>query len=97
MSAARIDRRDFLKASGFAIAGLLIGFRVADAETVEAIVADFAPNAYLRIGTDGVVTLFADHVELDLVSRSHVELRRFGRGKKSRRGAEKFLRKPLSC
>ena len=66
MTARVVDRREFLRATGLAGAGLVIGFRVtgvADAIAMPA-PADFAPNAYLRIGTDGVVTLFADHVEL---------------------------------
>src|SRR6185436_16620185 len=59
-----IDRREFLRSTGLVGAGLVIGFRLADAQEGESVAADFAPNAYLRIGTDGVVTLFADHVEL---------------------------------
>jgi len=60
------SRRDFIRTSALASTGLLIGFRFGDATELEEIGAgsDFAPNAYLRIGTDGTLTLFADHVEL---------------------------------
>ena len=65
------DRRDFLKTSALTGAGLIIGIRFAGApvprgarDDSEAGAAEFAPNAYLRIGTDNSVTLFADHVEL---------------------------------
>ena len=66
MIAKAVGRREFLKATGVAGAGLLIGFRFASAEELDAAAAaaDFTPNAYLRVGTDGIVTLFADHVEL---------------------------------
>ena len=57
-------RREFLKSSAVIGTGLLIGFRLADARELDAAPADFAPNAYLRIDTDGIVTIFADHVEL---------------------------------
>ncbi len=62
-----VDRRAFLKSSALLGGGLVIGFRVADADTVASVAvvpADFAPSGYLRIGTDSIVTIFADHVEL---------------------------------
>ncbi|HET7373798.1 MAG TPA: molybdopterin cofactor-binding domain-containing protein, partial [Gemmatimonadaceae bacterium] len=62
-----ISRRDFVKTGALASAGLLIGFRLSDARELDGLAtaaADFTPNAYLKIGTDGTVTLFADHVEL---------------------------------
>ena len=61
-----VDRREFLRAAGIAGTGLLIGFRVPGTNDALAMPApaEFAPNAYLRVGTDGVVTLYADHVEL---------------------------------
>jgi isoquinoline 1-oxidoreductase beta subunit len=68
MTPTAVGRRDFIKTGAIAGAGLLIGFRLADARESAAIIessaGEFAPNAYLRIGTDGAVTLFADHVEL---------------------------------
>ncbi len=67
MTPRTIDRREFLTVGATVGAGLLIGFRVADAESmslVDSAAADLAPNGYLRIGTDGIITLYADHVEL---------------------------------
>jgi isoquinoline 1-oxidoreductase beta subunit len=59
-----VDRREFLRTTGLAGAGLLIGFNLPGTDEVSTIPADFAPNAYLRIGPDGAVTLFADQVEM---------------------------------
>ena len=63
-----VARREFLRAGAIAGAGLLIGFRFENARAAErglaATANEFAPNAFLRVGTDGMVTLFADHVEL---------------------------------
>lgn len=66
MTPRTLDRREFLIVGGTVGAGLLIGFRVLDAESPVAIdaPADFAPSGYLRVGSDGVITLYADHVEL---------------------------------
>jgi isoquinoline 1-oxidoreductase beta subunit len=67
MTHSTIGRRDFLKTGAIAGAGLFIGFRLIDARESTAALPgapDFSPNAYLKIGTDGSVTLFADHVEL---------------------------------
>src|SRR5512143_4121733 len=69
MTTKEIGRREFIKVGATAGAGLLVGFRLLDAaETVAqrgvATAGDLSPNAYLKIGTDGAVTLFADHVEL---------------------------------
>ena len=68
MTYTTIGRRDFIKSGAIAGAGLFIGFRLAGARETEAIISsaagEFAPNAYLKIGADGIVTLFADHVEL---------------------------------
>ena len=62
MTPRTIDRREFLTVGATVGAGLLIGFRVAEAESTAAIdtaAADLAPNGYLRIGTDGIITLYA--------------------------------------
>ncbi len=68
-SAARPARRTFLKAAGAAAAvSLTVGFewfgtgRRALAATAPA--AEFAPNAFLRITPDGIVTVVAKHVEM---------------------------------
>ncbi|TCW79629.1 aldehyde oxidase [Burkholderia sp. SRS-46] len=68
-NAARPARRTFLKAAGAAAAvSLTVGFewfgtgRRAVAATAPA--AEFAPNAFLRITPDGLVTVVAKHVEM---------------------------------
>ncbi|RQR58922.1 xanthine dehydrogenase family protein molybdopterin-binding subunit [Burkholderia sp. Bp9126] len=68
-NAARPARRSFLKAAGAAAAvSLTVGFewfgtgRRALAATAPA--AEFAPNAFLRITPDGIVTVVAKHVEM---------------------------------
>src|SRR6059058_1162505 len=69
MSAHTVSRRDFvvvLTASG---GGLLLGCRVGDRSgTANAAAAApppaFAPNAFIRIGTDGRVTLVMNQVEM---------------------------------
>ena len=53
-------RRDFLRVTGAASAGLLIAFRLPDRHGV----APFAPNAWLRIDPDGSVTLTIDKSEM---------------------------------
>jgi isoquinoline 1-oxidoreductase beta subunit len=68
----RRDRRAFLKQAGAAsAAALTIGFewsaaskRVLAAAGAPAVAAAFVPNAFLRIGTDGGVTVIAKHVEM---------------------------------
>ncbi|PCE32686.1 xanthine dehydrogenase family protein molybdopterin-binding subunit [Burkholderia ubonensis] len=61
-------RRTFLKAAGATAVSLTIGFewfglgRRALAATAPA--AEFAPNAFLRITPDGIVTVVAKHVEM---------------------------------
>jgi isoquinoline 1-oxidoreductase beta subunit len=61
------DRRSFLKLSGMAGGGLVLGFYMGDSNVALAnvdIKAAFAPNAYVKIGTDGIVTLFAKNPEI---------------------------------
>lgn len=70
MSAAstgtNIDRRDFLRLTVAAGGGLLIGFylpgmsRLAEAAASK----EFAPNAFVRIGTDGHITVIVNHSEM---------------------------------
>lgn len=68
MTHTLLGRREFLKTGGIAGAGLLIGFRLSPAEARELLTEraanEFAPNAWIHVGADNVVTLFADHVEL---------------------------------
>lgn len=63
--AAEIHRRDFLKLSGLATAGLLIGIgsRPAFAATAEGEKV-FEPNVYLSIRSDGRIILFSKNPEI---------------------------------
>src|SRR5450755_2471514 len=68
-SAVRPTRRGFLKAAGsVTTVGLTIGFEWLGpsrrAAAVAASPAVFAPNAFLRIGADGSVTIISKHVEM---------------------------------
>jgi isoquinoline 1-oxidoreductase beta subunit len=65
------SRRDFVIAIATAGGGLLLGCRVdgrrslpASAETASSAPPAFAPNAFVRIGTDGRVTLIMNQVEM---------------------------------
>ncbi|HEX5136951.1 MAG TPA: xanthine dehydrogenase family protein molybdopterin-binding subunit [Planctomycetota bacterium] len=60
-----LSRRGFLKAGALAGGGLVLGFRLAGtARAQEPAAAVFAPNAFLRIGDDGRVTVIANHSEM---------------------------------
>jgi len=68
-AAVRPTRREFLKGAGSAASmALTIGFEWLGpsrrAAAVGANPAVFAPNAFLRIGTDGSVTIIAKHLEM---------------------------------
>jgi isoquinoline 1-oxidoreductase subunit beta len=71
-TAERATRRAFLQSTGTAaLAALTIGFewggsarRASAAPSPAAPQTPFAPNAFLRIGTDNSVTVIAKHVEL---------------------------------
>ncbi|MBX3131950.1 MAG: xanthine dehydrogenase family protein molybdopterin-binding subunit [Gemmatimonadaceae bacterium] len=68
MSAA-VDRRHFLRVTGIAGGGLLIGtqldYRLPELGAAEpGADADFAPNAFLRITRDGQVTIIAKNPEV---------------------------------
>lgn len=56
-------RREFLRASTYAGAGLLIAFEMPSLDKQVAR-AEFAPNAYIRIGPDNVVRLWATRSEM---------------------------------
>lgn len=64
----RVDRRGFLRVSALAGGGMLLstwfdfGDSAAAAESVG--LADFTPNAYIRIAPDGIVTIIAKNPEL---------------------------------
>jgi isoquinoline 1-oxidoreductase beta subunit len=64
-----MDRRSFLRVSGLAGGGLLLGFYLKSgtrvfAAAADATAAEFAPNAFIRITPDGVVTLIAKNPEV---------------------------------
>ena len=58
-----VSRREFLVVSAAAGGGLLLGWswRTAGAQETTSV---FAPNAFIRIGTDGRVTLIMGQVEM---------------------------------
>jgi len=66
-----VSRRDFVVAIATASGGLLLGCRVdgrrslaGSAESASPTLPAFAPNAFVRIGTDGRVTLIMSQVEM---------------------------------
>ncbi|MGH8624196.1 MAG: molybdopterin cofactor-binding domain-containing protein [Gammaproteobacteria bacterium] len=72
MTTTHLSRRQFLKAGAAASAGLTLGFylpaSLAQAGPGKmagsAAASSFAPNSFVRIGTDGSVTVIAKHVEM---------------------------------
>jgi len=63
-----VSRRDFFK-TGMAVGGgLILGFSLHPADyragASQPSTTTFAPNAFLRIGTDGMVTILANHSEM---------------------------------
>ena len=61
---SEIPRRDFLKLSVAASGGLLIGFYLPSALAQPHAATTFAPNAFVRIGTDEQVTIIVNHSEM---------------------------------
>ncbi|WP_306600390.1 xanthine dehydrogenase family protein molybdopterin-binding subunit [Geothrix sp. 21YS21S-2] len=62
-----LTRRDFLKAGGAAAGGLTVAFLVPAASRAAQAVepaAPFAPNAFLRIGSDDRITVLLSHSEM---------------------------------
>jgi isoquinoline 1-oxidoreductase subunit beta len=72
MTTVQISRREFLKASAAASAGLTLSFylpaslaQTAPGKAGTKLAADsFSPNAFVRIGADDTVTVMAKHVEM---------------------------------
>ncbi len=65
----RVSRREFLIAGAAAGGGLLLGWRMDGgprlaAAATAAPALEFAPNAFIRVGTDGGVTLIMGQVEM---------------------------------
>jgi isoquinoline 1-oxidoreductase beta subunit len=70
-SPRKIERREFLKGAGAAsVTALTIGFewsgstRRAQALAAANGLAPFAPNAFVRIGTDNSITIISKHIEM---------------------------------
>ena len=65
-----VDRRSFLRVSALAGGGLLLGTYVRLGESAEAFAAtltpasEFAPNAFIRMTPDGIVTIIAKNPEI---------------------------------
>ncbi len=63
-----LSRRDFLKTGAVAGGGLVLGFSLPPfgdpAEAAQQSTSTFAPNAFIRIGTDDSVTVIANHSEM---------------------------------
>lgn len=61
----RPTRREFLRASAASGAGLVVGFHLPSGEdAARAAGGPFAPNAFVRITPDNIVTIFAKHLEM---------------------------------
>lgn len=67
-SAAKMERRDFIKISVAASGGLLIGFQFPGigklASAQQSVTRTFMPNAFVRIGTDERITVIVNHSEM---------------------------------
>jgi isoquinoline 1-oxidoreductase beta subunit len=59
----KLGRRQFLQATAIAGGGLLLGTRLGEAASSGA-AAEFAPNAWIRIMPDGIVTIVAQNPEV---------------------------------
>lgn len=59
------SRRDFLRSAVHAAAGLTLAVYLPGAQAAASAAApDFEPNAFVRIGTDGMVTVISKHLEM---------------------------------
>ncbi|MFT3931001.1 MAG: molybdopterin-dependent oxidoreductase [Spongiibacteraceae bacterium] len=67
-AATALDRRSFLKLSGLAGGGLLLAFFIGDSRIAFAqeknSAREFAPNAFLKIATDGTILIYSKGPEI---------------------------------
>ncbi|MBK8704872.1 MAG: xanthine dehydrogenase family protein molybdopterin-binding subunit [Saprospiraceae bacterium] len=62
---SKVDRRDFIKITGIAGAGLLLGFPLkSKASGLDAGEGVFSPNAFLQISSDGSIVIWAKNPEI---------------------------------
>ncbi|MFY9530550.1 MAG: molybdopterin cofactor-binding domain-containing protein [Candidatus Acidiferrales bacterium] len=67
LATSKVNRRDFLKTGAAGAAGLVIGFYLPgrfETLAAPAPAGPFAPNAWIRVGTDDFVTLIIDKSEM---------------------------------
>lgn len=62
--ATGLSRRNFLQASAAMGGGFLLGMNLPFAGKADAAANDFAPNAFIRIGSDGHIALVMPYVEM---------------------------------
>ena len=62
--ATQVTRREFLQTASVVGAGLVIGFHLPLGRRAQAAAAPFAPNAWLRIGTEGDVRIIVARSEM---------------------------------
>jgi len=60
--AIRVSRREFLATA--TVGSFLLGFRVGSVSAADPAGGDFAPNAFIRIGRDNVVTILVNKSEM---------------------------------
>ena len=63
-STSQLGRRQFLQVTAIAGGGLLLGTRIGASPHAGAGFADFAPNAWIRMAPDGIVTIIAQNPEI---------------------------------